>query len=250
MDKIAVLNQCTIDGNIVKLPPIQLERKLYQDAAKALELIGGKWKGGKVAGFVFPTDPTELLEKIRSGDKVNLKKEYQFFETPEDIITMMFSFVNFKEDMKILEPSAGRGAIINAIFKYYPFITRVDYCETMDINQHFLDKIKGAVKIGSDFLQVNASGVFDNYYDAIIANPPFSKNQDIQHIRKMYDMLKPGGILVSIASSHWDFSNDRESRSFREWLLSIRAFTLEIPAKAFASSGTNVETRMIIIEKP
>ena len=51
MTKEEVLQQCTIDGNIVRLPDIQLERKLYTDVAKALELIGGKWKSGKVKGY-------------------------------------------------------------------------------------------------------------------------------------------------------------------------------------------------------
>ncbi len=64
MNKTEILQKCTVDGNIVRLPEGQLDRKLYQEVAKALELIGGKWKGGKVMGFVFPTDPTELLEQI------------------------------------------------------------------------------------------------------------------------------------------------------------------------------------------
>ena len=40
--KEQVLQNCTVDGNVVKLPNIQLERKLYQEVAKALKLIGGK----------------------------------------------------------------------------------------------------------------------------------------------------------------------------------------------------------------
>ena len=53
MDAQKVLQECTVEGNVVKLPEGQLERKLYQEVAKALDLIGGKWKGGKVFGFVF-----------------------------------------------------------------------------------------------------------------------------------------------------------------------------------------------------
>ena len=45
MTKEQVLQDCTIEGNVVKLPNIQLDRKDYQEVAKALELIGGKWKG-------------------------------------------------------------------------------------------------------------------------------------------------------------------------------------------------------------
>ena len=83
--KEEVLHNCTVEGTTVKLPNVQLDRKLYQEVAKALELIGGKWKGGKVSGFVFATDPTDLLDQIANGEKRNLKKEFQFFATPEKL---------------------------------------------------------------------------------------------------------------------------------------------------------------------
>ena len=80
-----ILKDCTVDGNVVKLPNIKLDRKEYLEVKKALELIGGKWKGGKVAGFVFASDPTDLLNQIANGEKRNLKKEFQFFATPEKL---------------------------------------------------------------------------------------------------------------------------------------------------------------------
>lgn len=79
MTKEEVLQNCTIEGNIVKLPNEQLDRKLYQEVAKSLELIGGKWKGGKVQGFVFTLDPTELLNQISGGEQRNLKKGVPIF---------------------------------------------------------------------------------------------------------------------------------------------------------------------------
>jgi hypothetical protein len=38
---------------VVKLPNQQLDRKEYLEVKKKLELIGGKWKGGKIQGFEF-----------------------------------------------------------------------------------------------------------------------------------------------------------------------------------------------------
>jgi phage anti-repressor protein len=43
-----ILGQCIVCGNVIKLPSQQLDRKLYLEVAKALQLIGGKWKGGKM----------------------------------------------------------------------------------------------------------------------------------------------------------------------------------------------------------
>jgi len=43
MKAIEVLKKCRVEGNVIKLPEGQLERNIYQEVAKALELIGGKW---------------------------------------------------------------------------------------------------------------------------------------------------------------------------------------------------------------
>ena len=68
-----IIKDSTIDGNVLKLPNKQLDRKTYIDVKKKLELIGGKWKGGKVMGFVFEQDPTALIDKVVSGDNVYIK---------------------------------------------------------------------------------------------------------------------------------------------------------------------------------
>jgi hypothetical protein len=97
MTKETVLQNCTVEGTTIKLPNEQLERKLYQEVAKSLELIGGKWKGGKTFGFVFTTDPTELLDQIANGEKRNLKKEFQFFATPEKLANELVYYANLKQ---------------------------------------------------------------------------------------------------------------------------------------------------------
>jgi hypothetical protein len=70
-----IIKQSKIEGNILTLPPTQLDRKTYLEVAKKLEFIGGKWTR-KVGGFVFKTDPKELLPEV-FGVK-NIKKELQF----------------------------------------------------------------------------------------------------------------------------------------------------------------------------
>lgn len=65
---IKVLQNAIVEGNVIKLPPVQLERNIYLEVKKSLESIGGKWKSGKVQGFVFEQDPTELLARIARGE--------------------------------------------------------------------------------------------------------------------------------------------------------------------------------------
>lgn len=242
MTKEDILKNCSVEGNIVKLPPEQLDRKLYCEVAKSLELIGGKWKGGKTAGFVFPNDPTELLEQIANGEKRNLKKEYQFFATPDDLADYAVSLADIKPEHSILEPSAGQGAIIQAINKQLPSVF-IDCCEAMDINQIFLQKIPTAKLVGLDFL------LTEKKYDRIVANPPFTKNQDIEHIYHMFKSLKPNGVLVSFASKHWQTSSNQKEKDFRKWLELVNAEVIEIESGRFKASGTMVGTVLIKIIK-
>lgn len=167
-----VLKQCTIEGNVVKLPAITLERKLYMDVAKQLDLIGGKWKGGKTMGFVFEHDPAELLHHIQGGGdspkKPNLKKEFQFFGTPADLADDLVDLAKIRDNHTVLEPSAGQGAIVKAILKRHPN-QQVYYYELMPTNRIFMQKIKNTNYLGEDFLQSDM-----NEFDRIVANPPFA----------------------------------------------------------------------------
>lgn len=243
MTKEDVLKDCTVSGNVVSLPDVKLDRKIYLEVSKSLELIGGKWKGGKVMGFVFNEDPSELLKQIQGGEKRNLKKEFQFFGTPDDLADELVWDANLEFEDEILEPSAGQGAIVKAIHReIFPGKTVWGY-ELMPVNKTFLSKIPSFKLIGDDFLKCDTS------FDKIIANPPFNKNQDILHIRKMYDCLRPKGRLVSMASRHWQTSNNKAETFFRGWLKEVGAEIIDIQAGRFKESGTNIATCKIIINK-
>lgn len=239
-----IINDCTVKNNVVILPDVQLDRKDYEQVKKKLEGIGGKWKGGKIKGFVFSSDPTNLLNQIQSGEKINLKKDFQFFRTPDHIANKMVQLANIKFDNKILEPSAGDGSIINAI-RRAGFIGSIDYCELMENNRLILEKQENIVLVENDFL------LYPSWeeYDRIIANPPFSNNQDIDHIMKMYHALKDDGIIVSICSTHYVLSNNKKETEFRDFL-DRKAISIEdIEPGEFKESGTMIATKLIVIEK-
>lgn len=243
-EAIDTLKNSKVEGLIVKLPEGQLDRKIYQEVKNKLELIGGKWKGGKIGGFVFLEDPSELLEEIANGGNRNLKKEFQFFATPDKLADKLVELAEVKEGERVLEPSAGQGAIIKAINRAVPGLM-VECFEAMPINQIILKKVDTAVFIGEDFLKANEPEGFDK----IVANPPFAKNQDIDHIRKMYELLKSGGRIVSIASIHWKLSDNRKETDFRDWLFDLGAEIIDIDAGEFKESGTMVSTCILVIDK-
>lgn len=242
MTKEEVFQQCTIEGNVVKLPDVQLDRKLYLEVKKSFEQIGGKWKGGKTYGFVFDYCPAELLAKIANGEKQNLKKEFQFYATPDCLADELVSLADLNENDTILEPSAGRGAIVKAIHRELPHHTVCGF-ELMELNRNALQDIDHFELLGDDFLQCTTK------WDKIVANPPFSKNQDIEHVTKMYHCLNQGGRLVSVTSPHWTFAEDKESVRFRDWLSDVSAEIIKIEPGRFKESGTMVGGMIVIINK-
>ena len=73
--------------------------------------------------------------------------------------------------------------------------------------------------------------------------------KDIEHIRKMYDMCREGGQVISISSKSWTFNTGRKFEEFRQWLDEVDAYTEEIEEGAFKASGTNIQTMLIVINK-
>lgn len=241
--KEEVLQNCVVEGMVIKLPNEQLDRKLYQDVAKSLELIGGKWKGGKVFGFVFTIDPTDLLDKIANGEKRNLKKEFQFFATPEKLADKLVKLAKLLPQDTILEPSAGQGAIVEAI-RRSGHNGLIHCIELMQTNSIILCN-KRIVHDNCDFLTFP----FKVKYSKIIANPPFAKNQDIDHILKMYSILSDNGTLVCITSESWVSGSQKKQVDFKNWLKGVNAKVLDIEKGAFKESGTTVGGKIIIINK-
>jgi len=242
MNTQEILRQCTTEGLIVKLPDIQLERKEYTEVKKQLELIGGKWKGGKTQGFVFKLSPDKLLKRISSGEKRNLKKEFQFFGTPQKLAERMVRLADLASYHTVLEPSAGQGALVSEINKagLVP-----DCCELMELNRTVLDEKDLRYNlVENDFFDLVGE------YSKIIANPPFAKNQDIKHITKMVDEhLSCGGTLVAVCSKHWENSVGKIERNFRTWLRQFEYEITPIQKGEFKESGTNIETNLLVLSK-
>jgi len=230
--------------------PGDLDRKVYLDVMKQLGQIGGAWKRNSGA-IEFDTDVEDLIQQIRDGEPINLRKEYQFFETPYFLAKKMIAdYAALKPGLKVLEPSAGKGALIKVINAYCPSLV-VSYCEIQPINNRFLDKEIREKRLNASKI---ADNFFDNglhsFYDRIIANPPFASNQDIDHIRHMYKLLKPGGRIVTVASAHWQIGDNKKEKGFRQWITrDLGAEVIELPAGTFQTSGTNVKSNLIIINK-
>lgn len=238
-----ILAECTIEGNILKLPDRQLDRKIYTDVNKVLEHLGGKWNR-KLKGHLFDSSPEAAIEEvILSGEYTNLKKEFQFFETPTELASRLCDMAEITSDCIVIEPSVGKGRIADEIMKRYPAKL---YCFEINKDMEKYLKDKPYAVYYEDFL--NLSKEYD-IPDRIVMNPPFSKQQDIDHVYKAFECLKPGGILVSIMSISHTYRTNKKSELFREFLEQTGAETEFLPQGTFKESGTMANTCVIKIRR-
>ena len=236
------LRTCDISMNVVSLPKgNKLKPELYKKVKNTLEKIGGKWSTS-FQGFEFKHDARPLVARLIDGDKINLKQDFQYFATPRNLVDEMVELADIQPTDKMLEPSGGQGAIVEVVEE---LCDSVDICEFMSQNREVL-KSKGYEVICDDFLELST----EKKYNKIIANPPFSKDQDCKHVLKMYEHLVVGGTLVAIMSKSWMRDNKNLVQARFAELVNRKGNTLtNIESGEFKDSGTNVATVLVKITK-
>jgi hypothetical protein len=242
----AVLCSAWCEGNVIKLPPDQLERAVYEEVNEVIQRLGGQWKTKKGHVFSF-YDPAPLLAGIQSCGLMPPKNPTAFFPTPRAIIQDMLKTIDYLPDTpRILEPSAGAGAIADALRAKYSD-AEIDCCELLDLNRAILEQ-KGYTVVCEDFLDWQPGAV----YDAIVMNPPFSVKADktawATHLLHAWSLLKEDGYLVCITPAAIEFRDDAAHRELRYLVAQYGGFE-PIPAGAFKGSGTGVATCMVWLRR-
>ena len=213
----------------------QLDRKLYVKVNKVLQALGGKWNRGAKA-HVFEHDPRPSLGLVIESAEYEVVKD-GFFPTPMSVGIVMAEMADLFSGAEVLEPSAGKGNLIEAILEGEPGCHV--YAIEIDTHRRNYLKQQGYVVVDTDFFHHQVR------YDRIIQNPPFERNQDIMHVRHAWEILPVGGILVSVVSEGPFFRNDSNALAFRAWLHEQDTETLALDDGAFAESGTNVKARIV-----
>lgn len=245
---LSILGECRVEGNTVFLPDEQLDRPVYQAVNKVLENIGGKWNR-KAKGHVFANgDPAELLDAVLlTGETVDLKKQFQFFPTPRPVAERMCELAELDDTCIVLEPSCGKGDLADVI--YAAGVKELVGIElNPDMKKH-LDGKPYTTLTGLDFLEFANDPNIQSPWTRIVMNPPFSRQQDIDHILTAYNILAPGGILVSIVSESPFFRQNKKSADFRAVLDKCEAEIIPLDEGTFRESGTMVRTRIIKLRK-
>lgn len=188
-----VVERATVAADRVKLPDGRLDPKIYKEIAKTFEVMGGKWNK-KEQAHLFTKDPRADIKKLISNEAiVDVKKTTQAYYTPADIAEQVADELGITNGSTVLEPSAGHGALAEAAKARG---ANVICCEIDNSSCGVLTN-KGFNPWNGDFLMLaDRISALAGPFDFIIMNPPFNKQQDIQHALRAYHMLKPGGKMA------------------------------------------------------
>lgn len=222
----------------------QMDRKMYVKVNKALELLGGKWDR-REKGHVFSEDPRPAFQKAEEDGMVEFDN-MDFYPTPPHVAKIMIEWLNPEINSFVLEPSAGEGHLADELVKWgYPQ-NRIICMELDEGRRRTLLKKKYLVK-GEDFLLYRGSIMPVGY---ILMNPPFTKDQDIDHVSHAIDMLSPGGKLVSVMSSTSLTIETSKCRKFREKLKELTTYHYqELDKGSFKESGTMSNQIILFVKR-
>jgi len=240
---LAILSGASVNGNILTLNCGQLDRNQYLGVNKVLEAMGGKWDR-KTKGHIFSNNLNGKLEAILLTGEYNKPADYGYFPTPMDLVDTMISLVSLSPNMVVLEPSAGQGAIAERV-------ARIVGRDNVHCFELLPDNCEALMKYGfmktecCDFLSVETKPL----YDRVIMNPPFSRQQDIDHVLHALNCLKMGGRLVSIMSSGVTFRENTKTKNFWNVLSNYDNQILPNPPNSFKLSGTLINTITLIVGK-
>ncbi len=238
---IDALSAITVNGNAATMP--QLDRKTYKEVNAALEVLGGKWNR-KAKAHLFNEDPRVAISRVVvDGEFTDRARELEFFETPPELAAKLVAEARILPGMSVLEPSAGKGAIVRAIRRAEPD-AEVRACELNTCFQgELIDALGHSGVMWADFLSVPAL-----FVDRVVMNPPFSKGKDATHITEAFGCLRAGGRLVAVAAAGVMFRQEKEMVAFRALVEKHGRFE-ELPAGSFKSSGTMVNTVMVVLDR-
>lgn len=220
----------------------------------------------------------DLVEKVNKllaqhygavlGDGMPGKKEHEnrpgharnmgYFPTPADVAESVAEKAQLYRKagdapLRILEPSAGTGALIAAaLSKTRDVAPHVTACEIDSARARAL-AASGIVNrmVSDDFLDVSPDLL--GQFDRILMNPPFDGGRDIDHVRHALKFLAPGGRLVAIMSAGTEFREDARTVAFRELAATMQPRYsneqwTDLPPGSFKESGTMVNAVILVLQ--
>jgi len=230
---IKMKNYCVFltDSKAHKKPePIEVKPKIRPDSLRTV-----KYQAPKQTEF------DDMKNALKNGIKVEVVN--QLFETPWNIAKNMIEYADIQEGERILEPSAGKGAIaalIREVIAHYSAKYNVGpTLKCVELNQNLSRCLE---RFGYDVLQgdfLSMKGELGNF-NKIIMNPPFKNGEDIKHIKHAVKFLRQGGRLVALCAN-----GPRQQKQLKP----LASYWEDLPQGTFKESETMVNVALLTIDR-
>lgn len=260
-------------GTVENIALGEMARSLKQAYVEAFEESqeGDEWKkylpgsktegtGGKANDYRqekatdFDRTKAVYFGKQKKNSRTKSREGIDYFATPEPVGYKMVQWLQSKPGQSLLEPSAGDGAIA----RWMPDNTYNTVVEpSRDLTPKLMRNVAGAKVVESTFENFD----LHNKFDGIAMNPPFGHGGKtaVEHVAKAYQHLKDGGRLIAIipdgptCQKHFDkwFYGDPEAKRKADRGIAdgVLMADIHLPSVTFDRAGTNVNTRMVVIDK-
>ncbi len=204
---------------------------------------------GEYYGAPIPEDREPDADTGLHAPKTTLAKRYGFFPTPDATADTLIDHAELIRPngppLTVLEPSAGTGNLARRCVENGALV------DCVEVQPHLAAELREARVyrrvFALDFMAMRPDPA--NLYDRVVANPPFDRERDIDHVMHALQFLKPAGCLTSIMSAGTEFRETRKSIAFRALMEKMGANWRDLPAGSFSSVGTNVNTIMLRVWK-
>jgi 16S rRNA G966 N2-methylase RsmD len=195
-----------------------------------------------------PTVFDAMKSSLKAG--VTVVSAPELFPTPKEISRKMARLAGCMSGMRVLEPSAGTGRLIEAIRDSATGFDCLLCVVAVEINAQLVEGLEAMrrktlfatpnnfVIVRGDFLEMVGSDI-GAPFDRVLMNPPFHNAADIAHILRARSMLKPGGRVVAICAN-----GPRQQAQLKP----LASHWEELPDGTFAEQGTNVRTVLAVFD--
>jgi predicted RNA methylase len=209
-----------------------------------------------------PTDLLTMLSRVTALLPAQTRRSdesqaFQQFSTPIDLAFVAAFAVGLTKDDLVLEPSAGTGLL--AIFAEGAG-AQLALNELADLRADLLELLFQEANVKRH----DAAQIHDRLDPAVrptvvLMNPPFSvaahvdgkvRDAAMRHLASAFARLADGGRLVAITGANLA----PDAAPWRETFVALQergrvVFSAPIGGRVFARHGTNVETRLTVIDK-
>ena len=168
------------------------------------------------------------------GQRVEAIAAPCLFPTPAAIARRVVELAGIEPEMSVLEPSAGTGALLDALPEGCAVTAVEIVCSLADRLARNYPEVH---VVNSDFMALRLK-IEALPFDRIVMNPPFDHGSDIRHIEHARELLASGGRLVAICAD-----GTRQREAFAD-----AGLYEPLPEDTFAAQGTRVRTAIVVLE--